>query len=342
MARRPKLTAAVALAKSEQAADSGAPAPQPQQAPNRRPNPFAARENALADVAQGRVRDVRLRLVDPATCRMWSKHNRLYELLTPENCDDLISSIRAQGRQEVPALVRRVPDDPDGYAFEVISGARRHFAVTHLREVEHRKEISFLVEVRELEDEEAFRLSDLENRSRQDISDYERGLEYASAIGLYYEGNLTRMADRMEVSKSLLSSYLSVARLPMEIVSAYGDPRGIAVRHGQQLNPLLNGPTRDALLGRAVLIAETQASLRANGAPGLPGAEVFKLLKGQEAAKPRPEPEFFGEAGGKPVLTARRKGRRLALDVDMNADEEAVIAAVRDAFRAAGQGRSTR
>ena len=39
---------------------------------------------------------------------MWAGHNRAYDLLTPENCADLIEGMKAQGQQEFPAIVRRL------------------------------------------------------------------------------------------------------------------------------------------------------------------------------------------------------------------------------------------
>lgn len=301
-------------------------------------NPFAQREGALSDIAQGRVRDVRLRMVDPKVCRMWDKHNRIYDLLTPENCADLINSIRAQGKQEIPAVVRRLKNDPEGYEYEVVSGARRHFAVSHLREAENRKEIFYLIEVRDLEDEEAFRFADLENRGRQDISDYERGREYMKALDDYYGGNMTRMAQRMEVSKALLSSYISIAKLPTEVLDAYGDPREIAVRHGQQLSPLLKGESRAKVIERAREIAKAQNKARDIGGTLLMGgSEVFKLLKGTVAKRRAPtKPKVVEEANrkGVPFLTGRIEGQSLKLDIDLavKPDPEEIATAVVRAY----------
>lgn len=334
MPRRTKLSAAVAAAKTKEADDNETKSVRP--APRRGGlDPLAARQDSLEDLAQGRVRDVRLRLVDPKACRMWAGHNRLYSLLTPDNCADLIDSIRAQGRQEIPAVVRRLRGDPD-HDYEVVSGARRHFAVSHLREVEHRREIQYLVEVRDLEDEEAFRFSDLENRSRQDISDYERGREYLAALGAYYDGNLSRMAGRMEMSKGTLSSYLSVARLPDVVLRAYGDPRAVAVRHGQALNPILRGEGREPLLRRAAMIAKTQeAAMEATGAPVVSGAEVFKMLTTERGTGGARAADAYGDHQGRPIVTARAKGHRLSLNVDMRAGREAVMAAIDEALGAA-------
>ena len=73
----------------------------------------------------------------------------------------------------MPATVRRVRDDPE-FDFEVISGARRHWTVSWLR-THNYSDFRFLIEVRELTDEEAFRFADLENRAREDLTDLEAG-----------------------------------------------------------------------------------------------------------------------------------------------------------------------
>ena len=91
---------------------------------------FLKRSNALSE--SGEREEKLLRWVEPERCAMWSRHNRAYDLLTEDNCRDLIDSIKAQGQQEFPAIVRRLPAG-QGAEYEVICGARRHFAVTWLR-----------------------------------------------------------------------------------------------------------------------------------------------------------------------------------------------------------------
>ena len=62
-----------------------------------------------------------------------------------------------------PALgVRRVAGDP-GYDYEVVCGARRHWTVGWLRDHGY-PDFRFLIEPRELTDEEAFRAADLRAR----------------------------------------------------------------------------------------------------------------------------------------------------------------------------------
>jgi ParB family chromosome partitioning protein len=159
---------------------------------------LAGRENRLTELSAGGITTRVHEAIDPATCRIWPGHNRDYAALNETACADLIDSLRAQGRQEVPAIVRRVTGDP-GIRFEVICGARRHWSVSWLRR-NHFPDFKFLVEPRELTDEEAFCLADLENRSRKDLSDYERATDYARAIERYYDGSQQRMAERLQVT----------------------------------------------------------------------------------------------------------------------------------------------
>ena len=109
---------------------------------------LTTRLTGLARVTAGDIKEKTLKLVDPARCRMWERHNRRYDLLNESVCGDLLESLRSQGEQEFPAIVRRVEDDP-AFDFEVICGARRHWAVSYLKNVEHR-DIRYLVEEREL------------------------------------------------------------------------------------------------------------------------------------------------------------------------------------------------
>ena len=271
---------------------------------------LGTRENRLAELASGGVTTKVHEAVDPAVCRIWAGHNRDYAALNEEVCADLITSLRAQGRQEVPAIVRRVSDDPK-YRFEVICGARRHWSVSWLRTHDY-PDFKFIVEPREITDEEAFRVADLENRSRKDLSDYERAADYARAVERYYEGNQQRMADRLQVSKSWLSRYLELARLPAAILASFGSPHVIGISHAAAIAPLLNHPySRVRVLEAAVVIAtEQQARLESGAAPLSPAVVVSRLSQvGRERARPVAPEEQFKDKDGKVFLKARQEGR---------------------------------
>ncbi|WP_118134571.1 ParB/RepB/Spo0J family partition protein [Oceanicella sp. SM1341] len=291
------------------------------------------RSNALAEI--GEREEKVLRWVDPARCRMWERHNRAYGLLTEENCADLIQGIRAQGQQEFPAIVRRVTGE-EGVDYEVICGARRHFAISWLR-ANNYPGFRYLVEVRELSDEEAFRLSDIENRDREDLSDYERAIDYARALDLYYDGRQKAMAQRLDVSEGWLSRFLQLARLPEEIVSAWPSVRELRELHARSLKPFLAAEdSRARVLDAAVELRDAQASARLSGQGGVPVAEVLTRLRkaGEGKAAPRKAADK-GEALARGVIL-RRKGRKSVVEIDGSVSE----AELRKAFEALIAARS--
>ncbi len=303
---------------------------------------LAGRNNRLAELATGSVVSRTHELVDPARCRMWAGHNRDYAALTEARCDDLIESMKAQGRQEVPALVRRVRDDP-AYDFEVICGARRHWSVSWLRS-HHYPDFRFLVEVREITDEEAFRLADLENRARADISDFERARDYLRALDAYYEGRQATMAERINVTPSWLSRYLDLARLPADLMVAFASVHDLGIKHVTMLKPLLKPEDR-----RARVLAEARriAARRDNGgAFALSVPEVVRLLalaadppkKSGTPKKAGSTSELIRTPDGKTMLSVDRTGRGgLSLSLPTRsgatrADIDAAIAAVLDRY----------
>ena len=260
--------------------------PLPERSGERARGRFLNRANALSDRLSGDVVEKTWLWVEPERCRMWDRHNRRYDLLTEARCADLIEGFKAQGQQEFPAVVRRIRDDPE-HDYEIICGARRHWTVAWLRAHNYRN-FRFLIEVRELSDEEAFRLGDIENRDRADISDYERAMDYADAVTRYYQGRQKDMAARLEVSETWLSRYLALAKLPKTIIEAYADITEVKERHARDLKPLLSAPDKKAaILDEAKAIAkEQQAAARGHGA-GVDGPTVVARLKAAAPATGR-------------------------------------------------------
>jgi len=281
-------------------------------------NVLTGRSNRLADLASGAVVNRMHELVDPGRCRMWAGHNRDYALLTEERCADLIESIKAQGRQEMPAIVRRVSGDPR-YDFEVICGARRHWTISWLRSHNY-PDFKFLVDIRDIGDEEAFRLADIENRARDDLSDLERARDYLRALDLYYDGRQRTMAERLNVTESWLTRYLDLARLPHELLRAFANPQDLGVRNAIALKGLLKPEDRKA---RAFAEAGRMAEAREAGGPPHSVVDIIKALgfaadppKRSGSPKKSGRPETVSTAGGKPVIRidgADRKGVRLTL-----------------------------
>lgn len=288
----------------------------------------------LSRLTSSDLQEKTLRLVDPARCRMWERHNRKYDLLTPENTAELLEGLRAQGKQEFPAIVRRVTDDPN-FDYEVIAGARRHWAVSYLRAVEHR-EIKYLIEERELSDEQAFRLADIENRARKDLSDYERAVDYLHAIDLYYGGVAARMAERLDVKKAWLSKFLDLGRLPAEVVAAFGDHLQVLEKHARDLKPVLaQNPERGRVIAAAKGLAEDQARRRNAGQAYLEPTKVVAMLRdaglGKTTAPAAGSEARVVKLGSVTLFTVRPKGSSKAvveLALEANASNADFIAAL--------------
>jgi ParB family chromosome partitioning protein len=284
---------------------------------------FLKRSTTISERLSGEIEEKTLRWVDPARCRMWERHNREYSLLTEDSCRDLIDGIRAQGRQEFPAIVR--PSEDPAYDYEVICGARRHFAVSWLR-ANNYPQFRYLIEVRELTDEEAFRLADIENRDREDISDYERAIDYADAVTRYYGGRQKAMAERLEVSQPWLSRYLQLAKLPDVVIRAFASVRDIRERNARELKPLLgSAESSDAVLEEAAKLAREQEAARDGRGSFVDAAAVMRRLTraGKPfAAKEKTEKAVYG-AG----LTVQTVGSKVTMKFDETLAKDDLVAA---------------
>lgn len=278
---------------------------------------LAGRSTLLSDLAEGTLKHQEQRLIDPALCRPWQGNARAVGLLTADSCADLIEAIRSEGRQHVPALVRPLASD-EGHQYEIIAGLRRHFAISWLR-ANNYPEFRFLIEVRSVSDEEAFRLSDAENRGRKDISEYERARAYLTALDAHYNGSQKQMAERLRVSDATMSRLLALARLPAPIVAAAHDPLSLTSGAIRPLLPLLNSPPRLAeILYRADTLAAEQRRRVAAGLAVLPISQVVRQLIMKE--KRRAAVQDYRTNSG--VVVARlKRGRGGAAHIEVSGDQ---------------------
>ncbi len=307
-----------------------APAPQPERARN---TTLLGRESALARVASGEVRQVTQLLLDPARVRPWPGNARSYAHLTEETCRELIDSIIAENGQKVPAVVRRIEGDP-AHEYEVIAGTRRHWAISWLRAHSY-PDLQFVAQVAQLDDEAAFRLADIENRARKDVSDLERARNYAEAMKTHYGNHLTRMAERLKLSKGWLSKMLKVAALPDAVIEAFASPADIQLKPAYALAQALDDQDQaPAILKEAIRLSSSQHNRRVTRSPALPAADVMKaLLSAPMTARERPVlPSVANARTGRPLASLQaqnRQGMTLRLHAGSGASVEETVEAVR-------------
>lgn len=228
--------------------------------------------------------------VDPRRVRIWEGNPRNYEKLTYNTALDLIEGIKVEGGQKIPAMVRRVHDN-EIYDYEVIAGSRRHFAISWLRANGH-PGLLFTAIVCSMTDEEAFRMTELENRVRKDVTDLERAKGYAKGLAGYYDDQI-QMAAALGISRAWLSKHLTVAAMPEAIFAAFGSESDIQVKPVYPVAQRWRLPeNRSALVEKAVELAGEQRRRSQAGQQPLPSKQVVKALLSvtEEVRRPDPEP----------------------------------------------------
>lgn len=251
------------------------------------------RQNIVA-ASKGNSKTVKHVLWDPKRIRPWSGHNRDYAALSEDRCQDLIDGFRRVG-QQFPSIVRKVTDSAD-FDYEFICGARRHWTASHLK-------IDLLIEERVLDDRDAFLLQDIENRDREDISDYERACDYAKALPIYFDGKVTKMAEELQIDPGNFSRFMAMAELPQEIVEAYDDIRDLRTNQMLTYNKILKKPEDR----RKVLKAVTKLH-----GEGLTGTEILSALK--KAVAP-PQPTNNKSRVGQVKLSKDKNSYRISIEL---------------------------
>jgi ParB/RepB/Spo0J family partition protein len=197
------------------------------------------------------------RRINPFKCRMWSMHDRLGEDSRSSSAAyrALVASIRAQGQKQ-PAL-GRYTRGPDEHEVELIYGARRLAAAKELG-------IDLLVVVRDIDDRDAIIEMDIENRVREDISPYDRGMSYRRWLRSGYFATQTEIAKALGVSEAQICRLLKYADLPAVVVGAFRSPQEIREEWAGNLSNLCKHVSlRGGILRRARHLSTSPAKLRA-------------------------------------------------------------------------------
>jgi ParB family chromosome partitioning protein len=308
-------------------------------APRERRSALLTRGNALERLASGEIAQVTQLRLNPDRCRIWSGNARRYDQLDVAACQDLIDSILAEGGQKMPAIVRKVKDDP-AFDYEVIVGTRRHWSVSWLR-ANNYPETVFIALVQEFDDEVAFRLADLENRARKDITDLERARNYAAALREHYASNQSRMAERLKITKGWLSKMITFAGLPDAVIEAFWSPAEINLTYGYNLASAVSQPSKLRLVIReAEKIAREQAKFKAEGKGGVTAPVVLARLlnAARSSAEPKGELPIY-QYNGRPALSIlgdNRNGLKFIVHAGSGASETDVVELFAQALKASG------
>ena len=321
---------------SENTASTASPQPEecasePAAAPS-----FLERRGAGLDEIAKTVKKLTIR-IKPGDCTIWPGNARDYAQLSQERCATLIDSIREEGSNREPVVIRRTKNGPAPY--ELIVGTRRHFSISWLNANNH-SEIELIARIETLDDEAAFRLADLENREREDVTDLERARNYQHAVDAYYNGGRTQMAERLAIPRQNLHNLLQLAELPEEIVLAFAEPGDLKVHHGMRLSPMLKDASRrDTVMDAARAVAAEQLERREAGLPKIEGARVFeRLAAASPPEKPRSAPKSrpaLTHAAGHRIGEVLSDTKAKGLTVNINPQSASTVDEILEALRPA-------
>jgi ParB family transcriptional regulator, chromosome partitioning protein len=306
--------------------------PDPQQVPGDGADQLSNLDKRLAGFVQGGWGRTRSTIsIRPGDCSVWDGNPRDVPRLSQESCHSLIESIAQEDGNRIPVLVRLNPPGSD-LPYELLVGSRRRFAVEWLNN-NGRPEIRLNAVIVDLNDEEAFRLADIENREREDITELDRARSYQQAVDRFYGGVQSRMAEALTLSNSQLSRMLALAQMPEEVVDAFGTRDELRVRHSEVLTPILRRPEqRERVIEAARQIGDEQQRLATGNKRLIPAATVLARLRQAGLAGTRQglreQPIMLGEEQvGK--LKPARDGLSVELVVSDAADVDVLLSRVK-------------
>jgi len=214
--------------------------------------------------------------IPPDSCTPWAFADRGdFEL---DHVEQLTESLKSEGQIQ-PAIVRSVPmQQGSPIRYEIIAGRARWLSAA-------RAGNKLDVIVRNLTDEEAFRVMVHENESRKDLCDYSKGKRFRKALDTKLYANARDISRRLAISEATISRLLAAADLDADVVQAFSSPAAISGKLAVALAGAVNAGLKGMILRDAKLIEE--GKIRASDIPGVweAGAQAPTQPPGEEGRK---------------------------------------------------------
>lgn len=243
-----------------------------------------------------------VRRLDPKEIRPSHWFNRQESSFSTPEFQRLKQEIQDAGKNVQPIKVRPVDDG----AYEIVFGHRRHRACLESGIPVWAIIESFDAGPRQWEEMER------ENRGRQDLTPYERGVQYKQALdqGLY--PSTRRLARAIDVDVSLAAKLVKFANLPVEIVDAFRSPNEI---HVNWVGKLSDSVDRD----REGLIRRAEAA-RGMSDTERTGKAVFAALTGHGGVEPF-HTETLKISDGNGVVIALIKRDKTGIHIEIKSSD---------------------
>ena len=236
----------------------------------------------------------------PATaCRPWRFSDR------PEGEFDHLASVMQSFKSEgqiQPIVVRPVSDPaaPE-IRYEVIVGRVRWQAA-----MQSSADIDVIV--RDLDDRKAFDVMNAENRQRQNLSDFAYARSYAKALAEGLFTSALDLAERVGISKSMMSYYIGFSELDPEILAKLSKPHNMSVRLGYALSSAVKAGHKEKVLRDLAKIESGQ--ITRDEIPGIweQAAGINHKVGSKSRTRNISAPEHSFSIEGKPVFNAKVSG----------------------------------
>lgn len=226
--------------------------------------------------------------LDPTLCSVWSGNPRQADRLNQDQLHALATSIQEAG-QSVPVIARKV-----GNLYEVIVGSRRLSAVMML----HSKnpDTTIRAEIRQVNDDEAYRLALSENKGRTPLTAFENALSVNHALSAHYHGAQTILANTLGKSDTWISRHRSIAEHLGSNFDIFPDWNAITFRDADELSKLAK---KDSAKFEAAV-----EDVRATQSEGnnLTSMEILAFLKSSLEPKPKRSGKTKFGPSKKPLL----------------------------------------
>lgn len=229
------------------------------------------------------------KLLDPRHVHPSQWANRDVSSFETKEFADLLLEIESAGGNIQAIKVRPKKDCPN--EFEIVFGHRRHQACLRLG-------LPVLAVIEDVSNAELFTQMDRENRQRADLRPYEQGLMYSRALedGLF--PSQRKLGDAIGLTHSIIGTYISIAKLPKEVIAAFNSPLDIQARWGAILEKAIKSD-QDAVLARAKVLSSIS--------PKAKSTRVLKSLLGvlPEPSTPKEKTpvEYLGKNGQRGIMS---------------------------------------
>lgn len=206
----------------------------------------------------------------------------------------LIADIRTRGQLE-PIRVRPAPDGSE-FEYEIVYGHRRHAACLALdAATDGGWPVLALLDSQASDVRDHVLKMYQENAARKDLSAFETGAMFSNWLQEGVFENQTTLGAAVSLGQATVAKYIAISSLPELVLKAFGDPRSLSLRWGEQLAASLKD-RRDAIL-KAARELGTKDSERVP-------EDVLKALLAAGGREPK-------KAGAVKTETVKYKGRTL-------------------------------